>query len=149
MPDRRLSAQTVIAREPEVVFDWVADYHNLPSVLAEVSRWEPLGDRTRGTGARFDVALRAFGLPVETVLVLDQWDEPRSLGWRSESGPIDQTGRWRFRPRAEGTETSLAITYRLSGLAALAAAPVEGLARGRLEEALERMRELLEEGPAH
>jgi uncharacterized membrane protein len=146
MASRRFSARTVIDRPPGDVFAWVADYRNAGSVLEGVDRWEPMGEATTGVGARFDVSMRALGLPLENVLVLDRWEEPRAIGWRSESGPIAQRGGWRFEPRPGGTEVTLTIAYDPPGgaIGGLLAGRVDGLVRGRLERALERMRAALE-----
>jgi uncharacterized membrane protein len=146
MAQRRFSARIVIARSAPDVFAWVADYRHLPAVLEGVDRWEPLGDRTRGAGARFDASMRALGLPLENVLVIDRWEEPSAIGWRSESGLVPQRGGWRFAARPEGTEVTLTIGYEPPGgaLGGLLAGRVEGLVRGRLRRALERMRDALE-----
>src|SRR3979490_1196811 len=104
MADRTFSASVWIAREPEAVFDWVADYRHVAQVLEGVERWDPLPREARGRGARFSVSMSALGFPLENVLVLDVWDEPRAIGWRSESGLLQQNGRWEFRPRQEGTD---------------------------------------------
>lgn len=146
MAARRFSASTVIARDAGDVFAWVADHRNAARVLDGVDRWEPLGGATRGVGARFDVSMRALGLPLENVLVLDRWEEPRAIGWRSESGLIGQAGGWRFEPRPGGTEVTLSIAYEPPGgvVGGLLAARVDGLVRGRLEQALARMKAVLE-----
>ena len=144
--ERRFSAAVVIEREPSVVFEWVADYRHVPTVLEGVTRWEPLGTQSRGLGARFNVAMSALGFPLENVLVLDVWEEPRAIGWRSESGLIEQTGRWEFRPHPDGTEVSLSIGYRppLGIVGGLVAGEVDGMVRGRLERALSAMKQRLE-----
>ena len=146
MPDRRFSARVEIARRPHDVFAWVADHRNVPRVLEGVSRWEPLSRRDRGLGARFDVAMRALGFPLENVVVLDRWEEPRAIGWRSESGVVPQAGGWRFLPAGDGTEVVLTIHYRPPGgaLGSVVAGQVDGLVRGRLQRALERMKAILE-----
>lgn len=133
------------------MFAWVADHRNVPRALEGVTRWEPLGDRDRGRDARFDVAMSALGFPLTNVLVVDAWDEPRTIGWRSESGLISQTGRWRFEPTPEGTEVTLSISYRPpAGLVgAMLAGQVEGVIEGRLEAALARMKDLLEAAADH
>jgi uncharacterized membrane protein len=145
---RRFSARIVIARERLDVFAWVSDHRNVPSVLEGVDRWEPLGDPSVGVGARFDVSMRALGLPLENVLVIDRWEEPRAIGWRSESGLIAQSGGWRFAPRAGGTEVVLTIGYEPPGgaIGGLLAGSVDGVVRSRLQRALERMRGILETG---
>jgi uncharacterized membrane protein len=146
MAEHRFSADIVVGRPAAAVFDWVADYRHVAQVLEGVSRWEPLERQTRGLGARFDVAMSALGFPLENVLVLDEWEEPRSIGWRSESGLLKQTGRWRFRPRGDGTAVSLSIGYvpPLGVVGQLVAGEVDALVRGRLQRALEAMKQVLE-----
>ena len=148
MAVRRFSARIVIARSPAEVFAWVADPRHVAEVLEGVDRWEPLDDRATGVGARFDVSVRALGFPLENVLVLDRWDEPREIGWRSESGLVAQSGGWRFEPLGGGTEVTLTIGYEQPGgaLGGLLAGRVEGMVRDRLRRALERMRDRLECG---
>jgi uncharacterized membrane protein len=146
MSVRRFTARIQIARPPGDVFAWVADHRNVPRVLEGVDRWEPLGDRATGRGARFDVSMRALGLPLENVLVLDTWEEPSAIGWRSESGLVPQAGGWRFEPRPGGTEVALTISYEPPGgaVGGLVAGRVDGVVRGRLQQALERMKAVLE-----
>jgi uncharacterized membrane protein len=146
MAVRRFSAHVVIARPAAEVFAWVADPRHVALVLDGVDRWEPLDDRATGVGARFDVSMRALGFPLENVLVLDRWDEPRAIGWRSESGLVAQSGGWRFEPRGDGTEVTLTIGYDPPGgpLGGLLAARVDGVVRDRLQRALERMRDRME-----
>ena len=149
MAERCFSAQTVIGRPPGEVFAWVADHRNVARVLDGVRRWEPLGDLSRGLGARFAVAMQVLGLHLENVLVLDTWDEPRAIGWRSESGFIGQSGGWRLEPDPGGTQVTLTIEYRPPGgaLGGLVAGQVDAIVRGRLEAALDRMKDILEASP--
>jgi ribosome-associated toxin RatA of RatAB toxin-antitoxin module len=135
-----------IAASPEDVFDFVADYRNVKGVLDGVTRWQPLG-RATGVGARFDAEMSAAGLPLSGVLVLDRWRRPHEIGWTSESGMVRQRGGWRLTPRAGGTELELLISYEPPGgaLGSLAAGPVGGIVKRRLERALERTAELLEQ----
>ncbi len=144
---REFSAATVIRCKPSVAFDWIADYRHVPLVLEGVSRWEPLG-RAEGKGARYRVEMRTFGFPLAAELELDVWDRPRALGWRSVSGLIQQTGRWRFHPVAGGTEVALLIAYQppAAAIGDFFAGRVEGLVRRRLQNALDRMRDRLESG---
>jgi uncharacterized membrane protein len=146
MAERRFSAEITIDRPPQAVFDWAADYRHASEVLEGVERWEPLEPETRGVGARFDVSMTALGIPLENVLVLDTWEEPTSIGWHSEAGLVEQTGRWEFRPEGEGTRVYLSIGYLppLGFLGQLAVGEVDGLVRGRLRRALESMKRILE-----
>jgi ribosome-associated toxin RatA of RatAB toxin-antitoxin module len=144
--ERRFSAGVVVRRSCEEAFAWVADHRNAPRALDGVTRWEPLGRRTTGVGARFDVEMSVFGFPLRAVLVLDRWEPPRALGWRSESGAIAQRGRWRFEPREDGCEVTLTIAYEPPGGLAggLVARQADGIVRHRLRDGMERMRDALE-----
>jgi ribosome-associated toxin RatA of RatAB toxin-antitoxin module len=136
-----------MAITPEAAFDWVSDYRHVPLVLDGVTRWEPLAERSTGLGARFDVEMSAAGIPLSGVLVLDRWQRPREIGWRSESGLIAQTGRWAFRAQDGGTAVELVISYQPPGaaLGSLLVAGVSGLVSRRLERALARMALRLEQ----
>src|SRR2546429_7801506 len=112
MAERRFSAQVSVDRSPEAAFEWVSDYHNAAKVLDGVTRWKPVGFKTRGAGARFEVEMRALGFPLENVLVIDTWREPHAIAWHSEAGPIRQTGGRSFRQQNGGTEVTLSISYK-------------------------------------
>jgi ribosome-associated toxin RatA of RatAB toxin-antitoxin module len=144
------TARVIAESTPRQAFDFVADYRNVPRVLDGVTRWEPLSRQSRGVGARFEVEMRTFGVPLHNVLVLDVWEEPDRIGWRSESGLVEQRGRWTFMPMAGGTEIELRIAYAPPGgpLGSLVAGPAAGTVRRRLETALSRMRDLLAESAA-
>lgn len=148
MSFREFSASTRIARPAADVFDWVADYRNVPSVLEGVTRWDPVGEATEGVGAQFDVEMGALGFRLSNRLELDRWQRPRSIGWVSRHGLISQRGAWTFAPRRGGTGVELRIGYEPpgGGLGGFLAGRLEGLVQERLHRALESMRELLEEG---
>lgn len=145
---REFSASTRIATSPEQAFDFVADHRNVPSVLEGITRWEPVDPRTvAGKGARYDVEMRTFGIPLANRLVLDDWERPRRIGWRSESGLIEQRGGWRFTGHPDGTTTvALRIAYQppLAAFGNLLAGPTDAAVRRRLERALAAMRARLE-----
>lgn len=146
MPERSFAANALIRREPEAVFDWVADYRNVPRVLDGIARWEPIGSQTRAVGARFDVEMHVLGFPLANELVLETWDRPRAIEWRSASGLVPQRGGWRFEARPQGTLVTLTIAYTPPGglAGSLVAGRVDGLVRSRLDQALARMKDLLD-----
>jgi uncharacterized membrane protein len=145
---RRFSARTFVHRPAADVFDFIADYRNVPAVLEGVSRWEPVGRSTRGPGARYRVDMRTFGIPLSATLRLDAWRRPRLISWVSEDGLIRQSGGWTFTPREDGTELELRMAYEppAAALGNLVAGRVEGVVRRRLETALGRIKSRLESG---
>jgi uncharacterized membrane protein len=139
------SAVTVKS-SPERAFDYFADHHHVAEVLDGVSKWEPVGTKTRGAGARYNVELVAFGLPLRSVLKLNVWKRPEEIGWVSESGLIRQDGGFTFEKTPAGVRIELRIAYEppASFVGAALARPLDRMVRERLKRAIERIRDRLE-----
>jgi uncharacterized membrane protein len=90
--------------------------------------------------------MNAMGLPLSNVLRLNRWRRPHEIGWVSQSGLIKQEGGFRFTKVDEGVSIELRIAYEPPAAAAgmFVAQVLDGTVRGRLEKALERVRETLE-----
>ncbi len=132
---------------PERAFDYFADYKHVAEVLEGVSRWDPIGAKTGGIGARYRVEMVALGLPLRNVLRLNRWRRPHEIGWMSESGLIKQEGGFTFtRVGPGGVKIELRIAYEppASVIGAAIARRLDWMVRQRLERALERIRESLE-----
>jgi uncharacterized membrane protein len=128
---------------PERAFDYFADHRHVAEVLEGVSRWEPIGEKSTGFGARYDVEMITFGVPLRNVLRLNRWRRPSEIGWASESGLIKQEGGFRFTPAPDGVRIELRIAYEppASVLGAAVAHRFDSLVKGRLERALARIKE--------
>jgi len=140
------SADVVVKCPPERAFDYFADHRHVAAVLDGVKRWEPIGTKTRGVGARYNVEMVALGLPLESVLRLDRWRRPREIGWISESGLIKQEGRFTFTEVPSGVHIVLSIAYTppASILGAAVAGRLDRVIRRQLQSALERICDTLE-----
>jgi hypothetical protein len=141
-----LSADVVVKCSPERAFDYFADHRHVAGVLDGVKRWEPIGTKTHGIGARFNVEMVALGLPLDSVLRLDRWRRPREIGWVSESGLIKQEGRFTFTEVPGGVHIVLSIAYTppASILGAAVAGRLDRVVRRQLQSALERIRDALQ-----
>jgi len=146
VPKLEFSAEVDVKCTPERAFDYLADYRHVAAVLDGVKRWEPIGAKSRGVGARYSVELVALGLPLESVLRLDRWRRPREIGWVSESGLIQQEGRFTFTETPNGVHIRLGIAYTPPGsiLGAAVAGRLDRAVRSRLQSALEHIRDTLE-----
>jgi uncharacterized membrane protein len=131
---------------PERAFEYFSDHRHVPEVLEGVSRWQPIGARSRGVGARYDVEMVTFGVPLKNVLRLDRWRKPEVIGWVSESGLIKQEGGFRFRRIEDGVRIELRIAYEppASIIGAAVARRMDGIVRSRLDRALQRIKDTLE-----
>jgi hypothetical protein len=144
------SASVVMRISPERAFDYFADHRHVAEVLQGVTRWEPIGSRTTGVGARYEVELVAMGFPLRSVLRIDRWSSPHEIGWVSESGLIKQRGGFTFTKAPEGIRVELQIAYEppAAAIGALIARQVDRVVRGRLQRALESIRDTLEAAPS-
>jgi uncharacterized membrane protein len=135
-----------VACSPERAFDYFADFRNVAAVLDGVSKWEPIGRKTRGVGARYSVEMLAFGFPLKNVLRLNHWAPGEEIGWVSESGLIKQEGGFTFSEVPKGARIELRIAYEppAAFIGGAISRRVDWVVRGRLEKALERIRETLE-----
>lgn len=146
MTKLEFSASVDVKATPERAFDYFADYRHVAGVLEGVTRWRPIGARTRGEGARYDVEMVQFGVPLRNVLRLNRWRRPQAIGWESESGLIKQEGGFRFSPIEGGVRIDLRIAYEppASFVGAAVARRFDSAVRSRLEQALTRIKEVLE-----
>jgi hypothetical protein len=141
------SAAVVVRTSPERAFDYFADFHHVAQVLEGVSRWEPIGSPSTGVGARYSVELVAMGFPLRSVLRLNNWNRPHEIGWVSESGIVKQEGRFSLTKVPEGVRIELGISYvpPASVIGAVVARRLDWVVRDRLQHALEKIRDTLEE----
>ena len=146
MPKLDLTVPVVVETTPERAFDWFADYRHVAEVLEGVSRWEPIGTRSRGVGARYAVEMLALGFPLRSVLRLDRWRRGHEIGWVSESGLIKQRGGFTFTPVEKGVRIVLKIEYEppASVLGMAIGRALDGVVRRRLEATMNRVRDRLQ-----
>jgi uncharacterized membrane protein len=146
MARREFSAEVTVKCPPERAFDYFADHRHVAEVLEGVSRWEPIGSKTRGAGARYNVEMHALGFPLKSVLRLNRWRRPYEIGWTSESGLLKQEGGFTFKKVKDGVRIELRIAYEppASFIGAAVAGRLDWVVRQRLERALERIRDNLE-----
>jgi uncharacterized membrane protein len=143
---REFSAAVTIKCSPEKAFDYFADHRHVAAVLEGVTEWKPIGAKSEGVGARYEVEMVALGFPLKSVLRLNRWRRPHEIGWVSESGLIKQEGGFTFTKVTEGVRIVLRIAYSPPGamLGAAVASRLDGVVRRRMQTALERIREVLE-----
>jgi uncharacterized membrane protein len=146
MGQREFSAEVTIKCSPERAFDYFADHRHVAAVLDGITKWKPIGEKSQGVGARYEVEMVALGFPLKSTLRLDRWRRPHEIGWVSESGLIKQEGGFTFSKVKGGVHIVLRIAYTppAAVLGAAIAGRMDWLVKGRLQAALERIRETLE-----
>jgi uncharacterized membrane protein len=114
----RVAAQIEISAPAEVVWTFVDDPGRYLHFMSGITRWEVVGDRRSGLGARYRVLMRVGSAEIGGLIEVVEHTPGCDLAWVSVVG-IDQRGRWRLRSR--GTETAprthveLRLSYGVAG----------------------------------
>ena len=143
MPTTRRSR--TLAAEPNRIWSIVGDAHHLP-------RWWPRVERVEGVGkGTFTSVMRSDrGRAVRADFKVIEQRQPHVRRWTQE---VEGTPFERFlaesvtsvelAPRDDGTEVTLSVRQRMRGMARFGGFLVRGAAKRQLDEALDRLEQLL------
>jgi len=137
----RVGSSVLLPAPIEDVWSIVTDPARVLSYMSGVTRWEVVGDRATGLGARHRMLFRVGAAEVGGLIEVVEFDPPRDFAWTSVTG-LDHRGRWRLREAPGGrTRVELRLSYVVEGaglsgwLAERIAAPtVSGHVRGSLQQ---------------
>ena len=134
-----------IAAPVEAVFAFVDDHRNTTKYMKDLTKWAPVGSKTHGKGAQFQVAMKAGPMTLSSVVDITTWTENRAIGWRSIEG-FKQTGKWTFKASAGGTEATFDMDYELPGGIAgrMASRLADPIVRGNIEASVRNLRSQVE-----
>ncbi len=111
----RVAAEVDVAAAPAAVWTFVANPARYLEFMAGMTRWEVVGDRARGLGARYRMLLLVGSAEVGGLVEVVEWEEGRDIAWHSVTG-LDQRGRWRLRERDDGgAHVELRLQYGVAG----------------------------------
>ena len=131
-PMIRIDREIVVARPPEVVFDYLADLERLPQWQPAVERAESLTAGPLRPGGRVRLVLRGPTGPVEVLGEVVTVERPSVLAVRTSSGPAAVEAGCALTPDGDGTRVRVSASIALKGVLRFA----EGVARGRIERDL-------------
>ena len=92
-----------VERAPEGVFAVVGDAANNPGWRRNVVRTTWLDDGPMRVGRRGRQTSRLLGREWTVEAVVDAWDPPRHVAWRTVAGPFDVRSWYTVEPDASGT----------------------------------------------
>lgn len=111
----RVTADTVLAAPIEDVWSIVTDPERVLSYMSGVTRWESVGERRTGLGARYRMLFRIGAAEVGGLVEVVEFDQPCDFAWTSVTG-LDHRGRWRLREASAGrTRAELRLAYVVEG----------------------------------
>jgi carbon monoxide dehydrogenase subunit G len=97
----RINESVVVSAPPQTVWDYLADPENYLRFMSGLTRWEVIGNRANGLGARYRILLRVGAAEIGGLIEMVEWNEPYDQAWHSVTG-VDQRGRWRIREQEDG-----------------------------------------------
>jgi uncharacterized membrane protein len=144
----RVESSISISAPPALVWAYVSDPGRYLDFMSGVTRWEVVGQKRTGLGARYRMLLRFGSAEVGGLIEVVEYARDADLAWTSITG-VDQRGRWRLRPATEGrtTRTTLRLSYGVAGsgisgwIAEQVAAPS---VRGHLRRTLQQLKRQVE-----
>jgi uncharacterized membrane protein len=144
----RVESSLEISAAPALVWEYVADPSRYLHFMSGITRWEVVGSKRSGLGARYRMLLRVGSAEVGGLIEIVEFMRDADLAWTSITG-VDQRGRWRLRSGNGGrsTVTTLRLSYGVAGagisgwLAEHVAAPS---VRGHLRRSLAQLKRQVE-----
>ena len=144
----RVESKLEISAPPALVWEYVSDPSRYLHFMSGITRWEVVGNKRVGLGARYRMLLRVGSAEVGGLIEVVEFVKDADLAWTSITG-IDQRGRWRLRPADDGrtTVTTLRLSYGVAG-SGLWGWIAEGLAArtvsGHLRRSLQQLKRQVE-----
>jgi uncharacterized membrane protein len=144
----RVESKIEISASPALVWEYVSDPSRYLHFMSGITRWEVVGTKRTGLGARYRMLLRVGSAEVGGLIEVVEFVRDADLAWTSITG-IDQRGRWRLRAANDGrtTVTTLRLSYGVAGsgiwgwLADRVSAPT---VRGHLRRSLQQLKRQVE-----
>jgi uncharacterized membrane protein len=149
----RVAAQIDVHAPAAAIWAFVDDPSRYLHFMSGITRWEIVGARPSGLGARYRMLMHVGSAEVGGLVEVVEHDPCRDMAWVSVVG-IDQRGRWRLRERRWGdggvvpiTCVELRLSYGVAGsgifgwLAEHVAAPT---VRGHLRRSLQQLKRQVE-----
>jgi uncharacterized membrane protein len=111
----RVSESIEVSAAPGEVWDLLADPDNVLEFTSGLTRWEAVGEKGVGLGARYRMLIRIGAADVGGLIEFVEWKPERDMAWSSITG-LDQRGRWRLRELPGGrTRVELRYAYGVAG----------------------------------
>jgi carbon monoxide dehydrogenase subunit G len=135
-----------VARPAEEVFEYLAD----PQKVVQWQAWavdiEQVSEEARGVGARFRDVRRFLGRTIESTMEFTEYEPPKVLGLKVESGPIPFRIRQTLEAEGAGTRVRVHAEGEPGGFFKLAEPLVGRAAERQMKSDFETLKDLLETG---
>jgi ribosome-associated toxin RatA of RatAB toxin-antitoxin module len=142
-----VAAEIVVPASAEKIFDFLADYRNIPGLQPHFTEVKLASDHERGLGAVVELRGTFRGMPMRVRDRIITFSPPRRLVSISE-GTVTSRNTWELSPSEENpeqTRVSLKIDYKMGGgvlgglFTGMASSLFHGDIQKMAEESLDRL----------
>jgi len=109
-----INLTTTINAPIDTVFAYVDDYKNTTKYMRDLSKWKPVGSKSHGKGAVFEVGMKAGPKVLESTIEMDNWVENKTIAWESTNG-FWQKGSWVFKTMGKKTQATYDMEFEFGG----------------------------------
>ena len=111
----RVGATIEVSAPRAAVWEHITDASRYLHFMSGVTRWEVVGQKRTGLGARYRMLLRVGSAEVGGLIEVVEFTPARDMAWVSVTG-VDQRGRWRIRECGDGrARVELRLQYGVAG----------------------------------
>jgi uncharacterized membrane protein len=111
----RITEQIEVSAPRPVVWRMISDPSRALHFMAALTRWEVVGDRKQGLGARYRMLMRVGSAEIGGLVEVVEWKPESDFAWNSVTG-LDQRARWRLRERPHNrTRVEFRLSYGVAG----------------------------------
>ncbi len=115
----KVVATVEVEGEPQKVFDYLADYHNIPRLQPHFESARLLTEEAQGVGAVVELHGQFHGMPMRVQNRIITFTPPTRLVSISE-GTVLSRNVWELRPaeqdgNKDATEVTFSVEYKISG----------------------------------
>jgi uncharacterized protein YndB with AHSA1/START domain len=139
------SNETTIDRDPQAVFEFLADAENDPKWRSGVLEIERTSGEGAGTRYR-QVVGGPGGRRIPADIEITEYEPPRRISFRTTSGPVRPTGTYELASVDGGTRVRFTLAAKLGGLKVLMAPMVRRTMASEVGN-LEALKRVLEAPP--
>ncbi len=145
----RVVSTIEVPEKAEAIFDFLADYRNIPLLQSQFSSARVISENERGPGAIVELQGRFHGVPMRVQNRIVTFTSPSRLVSISE-GAILSRNTWELRPLASSdepaTEVTFSVEYKISGpfgglFTGIASSLFHGEIEAMTHESLQKLRD--------
>lgn len=146
----RVEQTFLVARPPEVVFDYLTDPARLAEWQTDKTSVEPLTGGPPGLGTRVRERTKPRrGREFEQIVEFAEFDRPRRVRVHVVEGPYPVDGVWTFEPDGAGTRVHFVAEGEVPGVPRLLLPLTRMVVRREFAGHHDRLRRTLQSEPGH